>query len=387
MLESIDNLMERHDSLLAPYAVKHSQPKARSTTEPKDTTRFPFQKDRDRIYYSGAFKRTRDKTQVIKTNIRDHNMMRMLHELQVSVVGRSIGRRLRANEDLIEAIALGHDLGHTPWGHAGEETLDAKMKEVDPTFEFEHNKQSLRVVDVIENLNLTEETREGLMKHQSSYDNPNIKFKKSPHIEAQVVDIADEVAYTGHDLNDGLRSKIIKLKDVMSLDLWKIAHEKVAETENIADMDEAKYIQRCVSEIIGFLIGDVCTQTDKNLSSKKINSPEKVRAFDGKLVTFSPKVSRLVKETGKFLREKFYFTPQVQKVNMEGQKIISDLFDFYYADTNKLPLKYKIMIKNGEHPAVVVKDYIAGMTERFATQEWRKHCNKAAKKPVNKNAK
>ena len=378
MLESIDNLMERHDDLLAPYAVKHSKSKGRPRPEPKDTTRFPFQKDKDRIYYSGAFKRTKDKTQVRKADTGDHNMMRMLHELHVAVVGRSIGRRLRANEDLIEAIALGHDLGHTPWGHSGEEALNKKMEGIDPSLGFEHNQQSLRVVDVIEDLNLTEETREGLMKHQSSYDNPDITFKKSPHIEAQIVDIADEVAYTGHDLNDGLRSKIIKLKDVREMGLWKMAHAKVVGSENVEEMDEAKYIQRCVSEIIGFLINDVCGQTDKNISENKIDSVEKVREFDGKLVNFSPEVASLVKETGKFLREKFYLTPQVQEAQQEGKKIISDLFDFYYKDTSKLPNKYRLMIAKGEHSAVVVKDYIAGMTERFAKQEWKKYCNKAA---------
>jgi len=361
MGESLIKIAKLHDSILAPYAVKNSSSKGRFHDEPNDTTRLPYQRDRDRIIYSKSFLRTSGKTQVFEAYRDDHDVHRMPHELQVGVVGRSIGRRLHANEDLIEAIALGHDLGHTPWGHSGEEALNKKMKEINPSLEFEHNKQSLRVVDFIDKLNLTQETREGLMKHQSSYDNPNITFKQSPHIEAQIVDIADEIAYTGHDLRDGLRSGILKLEDVEKLDLWKIVQKNINEKSDI---------QRSISGIIGYLIDDVCEQTIQKINKNKIDSVQKVRDFDGKLVDFSPAVKNMVKQSGEFLRRNFYFHPDVQKAQQQGQKIIGDLFDFYYQDTSKLPQEYREMIINGEKSAVVVADYIAGMTERFAKNEW-----------------
>ncbi|MBD3156437.1 HD domain-containing protein, partial [Candidatus Peregrinibacteria bacterium] len=264
MLRKRRDLEQLEADQLASYAVKSADSVGRLHEEEDDhSDRLPFQRDVDKIIWSKSFRRLGGKTQVKEEGDRDdHDRTRMPHELEVVFIAQSIARRLGLNEDLTTAIALGHDIGHTPFGHAGEQELNTIMREKGYDEGFEHNRHSLYVVDEIENLNLTQEVREGLMKHKSTYDQFDVTFKRAPHLEAQVVNRADEIAYTGHDIDDGLRSGLLSLETLNQVALWRMAHENVLQKYPSITLDDPAYIQRCVGEIIGHLVDDMCIQTD-----------------------------------------------------------------------------------------------------------------------------
>lgn len=361
MLRNRKDLEQSEADHLASYAVKSADSVGRLHPEKDDdSNRLSFQRDVDKIIWSKSFRRLGGKTQVKEEGDRDdHDRTRMPHELEVVFIAQSIARRLGLNEDLTTAIALGHDIGHPPFGHAGEGELSKIMIEKGYKEGFEHNRHSLYVVDELENLNLSQEVREGLMKHKSTYDQLDVSFKRAPHLEAQVVNRADEIAYTGHDIDDGFRSGIIKLEAIKNVQLWQVAHE-----------NNQEYIQRCVGEIIGYLVDDICVNTDKLLNENDIKTVEDVKNFNDGLVQFSDKVEQQLAEMGQFLRKNFYFTERIQEAHKHGKKIIRDLFDTYYNDPTALPEEHRNLINQETEKAIVIKDYIAGMTDRFAKEEW-----------------
>lgn len=371
MLRSRKDLERLESETLAPYAVKSADSVGRLHPEEDDkSNRLPFQRDVDKIIWSKSFRRLGGKTQVKEEGDRDdHDRTRMPHELEVLFSAQSIARRLGLNEDLTTAIALGHDIGHTPFGHAGEEELNALMIEHGHKEGFEHNRHSLYVVDELEKLNLTQEVREGLMKHKSTYDQFNVSFKKAPHLEAQSVNRADEIAYTGHDLDDALRSEIISIEEVKKVSLWKLAHENIMKKHPDMSEDDPEYIQRCVGEIIGYFIDDICITTDSILEKEAIKSVEDVRNHEDELVQFSKKAKKQLDEMGQFLRKNYYFTNRIQKAHKKGRQIIRDLFTNYYNNPSLLPPEHQDMINQKTDKAIVIRDYIAGMTDKFAKEE------------------
>lgn len=361
------------DANLAPYAFKNADSAGRQHKESHDDYRLPFQRDRDRVIHSRAFRRLQAKTQVFVAYYGDHYRDRMTHSIEVAQIARDISRRLGLNEDLSETIALAHDLGHTPFGHAGEEALDKMMKQYGGS--FEHNHQSHRIVTKLERLypdfdglNLSIEVVDGLLKHDPSV--------ATPHLEAQVTDLSDEIAYTNHDLDDGIRSGLITLGQLQKLALLKRAEEKVLKKygPHAFEKDEdahQRFISRVISQTISLMIQDLQRTTHANLSKHGIDSVEKVKKFDGKLVQFSSELTPEIKEVRDFLLENFYHSKKVEEKILRGQKVIEGLFNHYKEHPDKMSPLYNSLIESGEPLQIVIKDYIAGMTDHFAEEQFK----------------
>jgi len=364
-IPNINNLAQKLDSILQPYAVKHSTSKGRTYQSSVDQFRLPYQLDRDRVLHSKAFRRLKSKTQVFSPFNGDHFRDRMTHTLEVAQVSRSIARILGLNEDLSEVIALAHDLGHTPFGHIGEVALRDACQEYGAT--FEHNAQSKRIVEVLESpyedhqgLNLTLETLEGLQKHQTPFDQVSATFV-SATLEAQVVNLADEIAYLNHDLDDGISSRILDIKDVQKITLWQEAANKLVE-----DLDPIKMRSRFISQIMKSMISDLYKQTLEHIADNKIQTLADVYFSQKKLVTFSQEMRLKINDLRKFLFKNFYLSPTVMKDTDLGKKIITDLFQFYMANLSSLPKSLQTKIADGEKPVIMVIDYISGMTDSYA---------------------
>lgn len=362
---------------LAPYAIKSSILRGRKYPEKEHEYLLPIQIDRNRIIHSKAFRRLEAKTQVFFPQKGDHYRNRLTHTLEVAQISRDVARNLCVNEDLAEVIALAHDLGHTPFGHAGEEILDKIMKEF--KMHFEHNEQSRRVVEKLERnypgfegLNLNIEVIEGLMKHETIYDKPS-HIVRSATMEAQIVNFADEIAYTSHDIDDGLRSKLITLEELEEISLWKSNIKNVKEKYG-DKMSKRVFKERSVSNLTSMMILDLMTATEKLLQKYEINSLGNVYASKSKLVSFSSQFVAKNSELKKFLYKKLYCNPQVLNKHKEGQKIIQVLFKTFYKNPHKLPLSYQKQITDGEKMEVVIKDYIAGMTDNFAYKKYKELC-------------
>ena len=350
MLLTDTELQKSQDSRLAPYAQKNSDSKGRQHEEKTDPLRLPFQKDRDRIIHAKAFRRLHGKTQVFRASHGDHFRSRLTHTLEVSQIARDIARNLRLNEDLAEAIALAHDLGHTPFGHAGEEALNKIMQEYGEG--FEHNKQSKRVVEIIEQkypdfpgLNLTLETLDGLIKHRTSYDKGELG-KSS--LEAQVVNIADSIAYNAHDIDDGLRGKIITLNQCRKLKIWERIENKSTDIKNL------EILQRQFNRnLIWIMVNDILEETNNNFQ-KEIYK-----------IKFSENLQLEINELQEFLSKKFYFNKKVLEKSKQGQEIIKELFKKLLQNEQILSKEFGDRLKS-EPKHIVVQDYIAGMTDKFA---------------------
>lgn len=362
---------------LAPYAVKSAFLRGRKYHEKEHEYLLPIQRDRNRIIHSKAFRRLEAKTQVFIAQKGDHYRNRLTHTLEVAQISRDIARNLCVNEDLAEAVALAHDLGHTPFGHAGEAILDKIMR--DFGMHFEHNEQSRRVVEKLEKnypgfdgLNLNIEVIEGLMKHETIYDKPS-NIVRSATIEAQIVNFADEIAYTAHDIDDGLRSKLITLEGLGKIPLWKSNIKNVKEKYG-NKISKKIFKTRSVSNLISMMIADLMIETEKRLKKYKINSLRDVYTSKEKLVSFSSQLSAKNKELKKFLYKKLYCNPEVEKKHKEGQKIIQSLFKEFYKSPQKLPLLYQKQISDGEKMEIVIKDYVAGMTDNFAYKKYKELC-------------
>jgi len=356
--------------MLASFAVENLASKGRVYPEKEDVLRTCFQRDRDRIIHSRAFRRLEGKTQVFVSGEGDHFRTRLTHTIVVAQIARDICRTLNLNEDLAEAIALAHDLGHTPFGHAGEEAMDEMMKR--HGFYYEHNEQSKRIVEFLENtypnflgLNLSFEVLEGLMKHQTTYDNQGKNFKIHPSLEAQVVDISDEIAYTTHDIDDGLRSKLVDIKQLEKLSLWQDSAVLI-EKEYGKLNDKKIFFDAVIDAIMTSLIKNLITQSEKNLKENKIKSLDDVYQAKKKIISFDLKMQEQFLIMKKFLKEEFYFHPKIIKKCDAGKKIIKKLFKFFEKNPQKLPENFRKTIKNNETKIIVIKDYIAGMTDDFA---------------------
>lgn len=356
-------LAENEAKVLQPYAVLSRGTKGREHEEPEDTQRLPFQKDRDRIIHSKAFRRLKGKTQVFVAHYGDHYRTRLSHSLEVAQVSRDLARMLGLNEDLAEAVALAHDLGHTPFGHAGEHALDECLRE--HGMEFEHNRQSRRIVEELEDsypewrgLNLSREVIEGLMKHETSWDHP-VSAQSSaeegwvhPSLEAQIVNLGDEIAYQNHDVDDGLRSGLFTENDLAKLTLWKTATERV-KREYGAIEDEKIRWARTVSKMISLMIEDIAVESTERIATAQIQSLEDVYACPRPLIHFSQSMEAANKELKDFLTTHLYFHPTVVELSKHGQNIIRALF--------------KKGVEEGV-PLDELRDFIAGMTDGFAEE-------------------
>lgn len=383
MLKTSQQLQKEEDANLAPYAMKNSQSMGRVHEEKHDDHRLEFQRDRDRIIHSRAFRRLQAKTQVFVSYYGDHYRDRMTHSIEVAQIARDISRRLGLNEDLSECIALAHDLGHPPFGHGGEDALNECMQKYG--LHFEHNEQSRRIVEHLERnypgfngLNLTKEVLDGLIKHHPEKYKTHTTFAVSSHLESQVADLSDEIAYMSHDLDDGLRSEIITIEQISGFKLWKEAEKHVYKEyghESFPDSPDAqrRFLSRVISRLISHMIHDLQEATEQNLSQNGIDSIENVRAHQEKLVRYSQDMEKDIQEIREFLRQNFYFNPKVHRQIEKGQNTIKKLFDFYYKTPEKLPPLYQSLIESGEPLEIVVKDYIAGMTDHYAEEQCKAH--------------
>lgn len=375
--DSLSNLQARENAALTSYAMRSDQSLGRVYPEPLDTTRLPFQHDRDRIIHSKAFRRLQGKTQVFAAMSRDHYRNRLIHSLEVAHIARDLARTLRLNEDLAETLALAHDLGHPPFGHGGEAALNEVMQE--QGLSFEHNEQSRRIVQKLEiaypdfpGLNLTKEVLDGLLKHSPHNYETYTHFKISCHLEGQLVDLSDEIAYINHDIEDGVRSKILTLDLLRKYDLWNMAEEKYLSQTTLQDQtSEFLYEHRIVSTLMSIMISDLCEETKRRIKENQINSLEDVRECPVQLVGFSHQIQGKLTLFRQFLLEKFYFHPEVNQEIIEGKTIIKKLFHLYLKHTHKLPEPYIQAISLGEKPENVVKDYIAGMTDHYAHEKYQ----------------
>ena len=367
---------ERPD--LAGYAAKSSQSRGRKYPEELRDDRPAFERDRDRIIHCAAFRRLEYKTQVFVNHEGDYYRTRLTHSLEVSQIGKAIARRLRLNEELTEALALSHDLGHTPFGHTGEDVLNRLMQDHGG---FEHNLQSLRVVDELEErypgfngLNLSWETREGIIKHTSPYDRPAdiiAEFLPGvvPLIESQIINYADEIAYNNHDIDDGLKSGLITLGQLEKVELWNEVHESVEQKYPGIDSERKKY--QTISALIGLFINDLSATTMENLRIHSIYTTEDLRRVNLQVVSFSPGISEKSRKLKRFLMENLYRHFKVERMRVKAERYLTQLFETYIKHPTLLPRKYLIKMDSFGRERVVC-DYIAGMTDRFALDEFKR---------------
>ena len=367
---------EREESeRLAAYAVKSADSRGRLVDEVGHPYRTAFQRDRDRVIHSRAFRRLEYKTQVFVYHEGDHYRNRLTHTLEGAQIARTVARTLRLNEDLAEGIALTHDLGHTPFGHAGERVLDGLMSEDGG---FDHNRQTLRVVDWLEfrypdfrGLNLTQETREGVLKHGCDWDHPvavpPVRLQRS--LEAQVADVADEIAYINHDLDDGLAAGILDFDSLAENRLWREAFESTSDKGHRAGGSIER--AQIVIELINRLATDLVETTAARLTRADPGSVDEVRETPVSFVGFSEGVEREKLVLKRFLYERFYNHPRVLRMTRKAERIVGELFEVYQTDSALLPPRVRERFET-ESPVRVTADYIAGMTDRFAMEEHRK---------------
>jgi dGTPase len=363
---------------LAPYAVTESNSRGRKMVEDAPQGRSEFQRDRDRIIHSGAFRRLEYKTQVFVNHEGDLFRTRLTHSIEVAQIARSIARRLRLNEDLAEAISLAHDLGHTPFGHAGQDALNACMKTYGG---FEHNLQSLRVVDKLEEryaafdgLNLCFETREGILKHCSADNAAKLgevgeRFlnNRRPSLEAQVANLADEIAYNNHDVDDGLRSGLITLEQLETVPLVAAQLNEVRLA--YPGLPERRVVHETVRRMINTLVNDLIRQSESNINTQAPSTLEAVRNAPA-LIAYSPEINEQQRALKNFLRIHLYRHYRVLRMSAKAQRIIGDLFGIFMADSRLLPPQFQRPAEQDRARAVA--DYIAGMTDRYAIREHRR---------------
>ncbi len=363
---------------LARYAADPSQTRGRQFNEPDSETRNAFQRDRDRIIHSTAFRRLEYKTQVFVNHEGDLFRTRLTHSLEVAQMARGIARTLYLHEDLTEAIALAHDLGHTPFGHAGQDALNERMRDYGG---FEHNLQSLRVVEKLEQryaefdgLNLTFEAREGILKH-CSIKNAKLlgdvgqRFldKTSPSLEAQVTNFADEIAYNNHDIDDGLRSGLITLEQLSKVELF--AKNLALVKEKYPILEQKRLIHETVRRMIHTLVVDLCTQSAHNIDLHQAQTINDIRQLPY-LISFSKEVAEKNQQLKQFLRKNLYQHYKVNRMSAKAARIVRELFNAFFENTGLLPYEFQISAETDKARAVA--DYIAGMTDRFAIREHRK---------------
>jgi len=369
---------EREAAVLAPFAMRSRDSRGRKHPEPEHPFRMAFQRDRDRIIHSTAFRRLEYKTQVFVNHEGDYYRTRLTHTMEAAQVTRTLARALGLNEDLAETVALAHDLGHPPFGHAGERSLDRLMA---PHGGFDHNAQSLRIVDVLEErypafrgLNLSFEVREGIVKHSTRYDRPQVQefdAALAPCLEAQMVDFTDEVAYNAHDIDDGLQSGMLDPAELETVGLWREAIASVRRTAPRASDRVLRY--QAVRRLIDRLVNDLIETLAVRLQREGIDSLAAVRRVKPRLIEFSPELAGDVQQLKTFLFDRLYTHPRVTRMTQKADRIMTALFEVYMAEPRQLPAHVtRRSREEGEPMPRVIADYLAGMTDRFALEEYKK---------------
>jgi dGTPase len=374
-------------SVLAPYAALDEQSRGRRYAEPKPAYRSEYQRDRDRIVHSTAFRRLVYKTQVFVNHEGDLYRTRLTHSLEVAQIARTIARALRLNEVLSEAICLAHDLGHTPFGHAGQDALNECMTDFGG---FEHNLQSLRVVDELEEhyadfdgLNLSFECREGILKH-CSYNNAirlgdiGERFinRQQPGLEAQLANFADEIAYNNHDVDDGIRAGLITVEQLLSVPLFREYHAEVA--ARYPTLAGRRQVYEILRRMINRLVTDLIDSSAAQLGAAAVRSIAEVRAHAKPLIGFSDNTRELNHSLKSFLREHVYKHYKVRRMTAKAQRVIHELFEAFFDDPGLMPDEYEAsgsrleLVQGPAGRARAVADYIAGMTDRYAILEHRR---------------
>ena len=375
-----DDMHRREERELAPCAMHAADSQGRREKEDDQAYRAAYrglyQRDRDRIIHSRAFRRLEYKTQVFVNHEGDHYRTRLTHTIEVSQLSRTVARVLRLNEDLVEAIALAHDLGHTPFGHSGEDALSELMKDHGG---FEHNNHGLRVVDKLERrypnhegLNLTYEIRESFAKHTTRHDKPactGFNPDESPTLESQVIEAADEIAYNNHDLEDGLTAGIITLEDLEELELWARTFRWIR--NRIPDAPRSIQICQTITTLINLLTTDLMETSFRALSDHNVKSVADVRQTPFRLITFSEEMQRKKAELERFLTQRVYRHYRVARMASKARRFIEELFHEYTSEVLQLPPEFQ---KWSEEEGVerAVCDYIAGMTDRHAQDEYKR---------------
>jgi dGTPase len=375
---------------LAPYACKPEESRGRLYPEPEAAVRSPFQRDRDRIIHCAAFRRMKHKTQVFVYHEGDHYRTRLTHSLEVAQIARSISRTLGLNEDLAEALALAHDLGHTPFGHAGEDALEEVMA---PFGGFDHNDQTLRILTRLEHryaefdgLNLTWETLEGTVKHNGPLIGPGIVKKlpatvaeyvlrhdlelaSQPSAEAQVAALSDDIAYNNHDIDDGLRAGLFAVADLAGVPVVGPIFAEVA--ARYPGIEEPRLIHETIRRVIDRMVGDLVGETRRRLAASGVASVAAIRALGAPVVAFSAEMSANDKALKGFLFERMYRHYKVNRMASKARRIVQDIFRLLLAEPECLPTEWREHVDGAGSAATarLVADYIAGMTDRFALDE------------------
>ena len=375
------------ESALAPYAACAVTSRGRRYEEPAPQFRTEYQRDRDRVIHSTAFRRLVYKTQVFVNHEGDMYRTRLTHSLEVAQIARSVAHALRLNTQLIECISLAHDLGHTPFGHAGQDTLNACMRDYGG---FEHNLQSLRVVDELEEqyadfpgLNLTFESREGILKHCSKKNARNLgelgqRFLRGelPGLEAQLADIADALAYNNHDVDDGLRAGLIRIEDLLTTSLFRTAYEEVRHRYD--HLQGRRLTHEIVRRMINALVTDLINSSASRINDSDPKSIDDVRHLDSRLIGFSEEAGQQHLELKQFLMANLYRHHRVVRMTTRAKRTLKLLFEAFFEDIRLLPEEYAAIAERWESAqgppgrARAVADYIAGMTDRYAIQEYER---------------
>ena len=395
-----DFMTAREQRELAPFAARSDRSRGRRHKEAEHPYRSIYMRDRDRIIHCTAFRRLEYKTQVFVNHEGDYYRTRLTHTMEVAQIARILARILRLNEDLTEAIALAHDIGHTPFGHSGEDALNELMTDDGG---FEHNLHGLRVVDLLERrypefpgLNLTYEVREGIAKHKTTHDHPTppgseFDLSERALIEAQVVDVADVIAYDSHDIDDGVKSGLLDPADLAEVGLWRMAADAVAKRYGELPSDLLRV--QAVRQIINIAVTDVYEATQLNIDWLKLTDADGIRGLRENVVRFSDRFAALQTELEAFLMEKLYRHPHVHRMTTKHKRFLTRMFHAYVADTRQLPGKYQENIDKEERTLIatqggpsddpeqeaslhrkaarrIVCDYIAGMTDRYAEEDY-----------------
>jgi dGTPase len=359
---------------LAPWAMKAADSRGRAYPETEHAFRLAFQRDRDRIIHSTAFRRLEYKTQVFVNHEGDYYRTRLTHTMEAAQVTRTVAGALGLNQDLAEAVALAHDLGHTPFGHAGEHVLSQLMRDHGG---FEHNSQSLRIVEVLEarypefpGLNLTYEVREGIVKHSTSYDRPRsgaFNPDEAPLLEAQIVDFADEIAYNTHDIDDGLQSGLLTPEDLEGVDLWERNFREVCRAYPNSPFSIQRY--QTVRRVMNHLVTDLVASVQAALETESIDSVAGVRAVKPRLADFTPATYDEVRALKDRLMARLYEHHRVRRMTAKAARVLTGIFEAYMEDPKQMP-PHVVARESDDTPMPrVIADYIAGMTDRFALDE------------------
>ena len=373
MIYSRQQLEEIEDQTLAPYGIRSKNSRGRKYPEEEADYRTRFQRDRERVIHTTAFRRLEYKTQVFINHEGDYYRTRLTHSIEVAQIGRSVARTLGANEDLVETICLAHDIGHPPFGHSGETALARLMKEHGG---FNHNQHSLRIVTQLENrypdfpgLNLSWEVLEGMVKHETDYDIADAQEydpERRGSLEAQIANVADELAYTSHDLDDGLRSGMINPSQLDGIALWEIVNESIGRrrSETLDDLSRHQIIRR----LINFEITDLVQSIDRYLRKSNVTSSLDLQKLPFNVAGFSEDMYRRNRELKDFLFNKLYRHHRVVRMSVKSERIITDIFTMYQRTPSALPEAVQELIPQRGLERTIC-DYIAGMTDRFAIDE------------------